>query len=456
MGIVSKTVSSVLNRFKPPSDQEIIDEVRDTGGSVNVEGYDGLLLANKLGKNLQQPLRTYGRVSDTIIRSLYHRSSQIRSCVDGIVGEIFGRNPRVIPLSEDFPEEFVKVIEAFFRKVNRKKDNIRRLITRATRDLLVHDRFFIEKVRNRKGELVELYVRDPIYMIINKDKNGVITGYRQVINGKTSEFGVDDIIYGCLNPASYDDYGIPIIEGIIDEVCSLILANYNIADILANDSIPPGVLVLGEIGEAAYKRLKEDLQNKEEKTKLKVLRNVDKADWIAFDRPLNENQVDYLLGRLDDIVSKAFQMPTKKEVSGKTSAEISHRITLSRLITPIIKIWEDAITESVFIDEFELYGLQFKLLKETSIDPQEALEKARAIKLLSNGILTINECREMLDFGVIKGGDIRFTTLGNEVIYYDDETGMPERAPDFKDEFGGDANTDSNTEPDQNSGKNLE
>ena len=443
MGIIRKTVSSVLNRVKPSTKDDISQEVRDTNGSVGVEGYDGFLFTTRLGKNLLQPIRHYGRVSDTIIRSLYHRSSQIRSCVDGIVGEMSGRNPRIIPADENYPELVIKVIETFFRKVNRKKDNIRRVVTRATRDLLVHDRFFIEKVRNRKGDLVELYVRDPIYMIIDKDTNGVITGYRQVIQNKITNFEPNDIIYGCLNPCSYDDYGIPIIEGIVDETCSLILANYNISDILANDSIPPGVLVLGEIGDAAYKKLKNDLSKKEERTKLKVLRNVENADWIAFDRPLNENQVDYLLGRLDDIVSKAFQMPTKKEVASRTGAEVSHRITLSRLITPIIKIWEDVITEDILINEFELEGLRFKLLKETSIDPQEAVEKARAIKLLANGILTINECREMLDFGVVKGGDKRFTILGNEVIFYDDETGMPERAPDFKQEFGG-ANTSSN------------
>jgi len=411
-----------------------VPEVPKVDNKVRVEGIDTRFITQF---QTFTPYRRYSRVSDQLLRYLYLRTSRLRECIDGIAGEVSSRLPVLVPIPKKLPQEIYialeKFAEKFFGKLNRKKDTIQTLISKVVRDLLVHDRFFIEKVRNKKGELVELYVRDPMYMIIDKNDSGIIERFRQVIQDKEVEFSPDDIIYGVLHPCSYDDYGLPIIEGILDEVASLILSTRTIANYIFDDSIPPGILVLGEIGEAAFQRLKEEFKNPELRNRIKVIRNIDpkNVDWIRLDRSISsENKLDFLLERIDTIILKAFQIPTEREISSRGGSEMAYKISQSKLIEPIIKLIEKLFTEEIFWKEFNL-PVEFRLLKRTDVSGDEFYDKSRSLSLLVNsGILTANEARMILGSKPIAGGDIRIGKLGNEYIYYDD-TGMPRRIPDF-------------------------
>jgi len=406
----------------------------ESNGDVVVEGLEVGITTQFQGLS---PYRKYSRISDAVLRTLYLRNSRLRECIDGIAGEISSRIPVLVPIQKGLPKDFYTALESFseqfFSKVNRKKDTIHSLISKVVRDLLVHDRFFIEKVRNKKGELVELYVRDPMYMIIDKDSSGVIERFRQVIDGKEVVFSPNDIIYGVLHPCSYDDYGISIIEGIVDEVASLLLATRTIANHIFDDSIPPGILVLGEIGDVAFQRLREEFNNPQLRNRIRVLRNIDpnKVHWLRLDRSFSsESKVDFLLSRLDTIILKAFHIPTEKEISSRGGADLAYRISQSKLIEPIVKMLETLFTREIFQDEFKL-PVRLKLLRRSDIVSQEFYDKGRSLALLVNtGILTMNEAREILGQKPVIGGDVRVGKLGNEYIYYDD-TGLPRRVEDF-------------------------
>ena len=404
--------------------QSLSEEIKENK-KVKVEGIETEIKPF----NHLAPFRKYSRVNDHILRVLSHRNAQIRACIDGIAGTILSRQPKLLPMFEkDNSQTLINALNVFamkfFAKVNRKGDTIRTLIAKAVRDLLVHDRFFIEKVRNREGKLVELYVRDPVHIVIEKDEHGVIKRFKQVVGGKTVEFSPEDMIYAVLHPCSYDDYGIPIIENIIDEVASLILSTRVIANYIFDDSIPPGILVLGEIGEVAYERLKQEFSNPETRSQIKVIRNIDpdKVDWVRFDRSLSsDNKLDYILDRLDKIIYKAFQIPTERELGSRGAAEIAYKVANSRLIEPIVKIIEDTFTYSIFVQEFDL-PVRFALLKMGDLDSADFLNKSRAINLMvNNGVLTVNECRSILGFTPVRGGNKRMAKLGNEIVTFDSE-----------------------------------
>lgn len=414
----------------------IIPDINNSKNDVKVEGIDTPLFSSV--KNLS-PFRQYQRLDDQVLRLLYHRSPQIRLCIDGIVGEISSRTPKLIPLVDNISKDILTKLEIFsykfFGKVNRKKDSIRVLISKIVRDLLVHDRFFIEKVRDRNGRLVELYARDPLYIVIDKNEHGVINNFRQIKDTYEIKFNVKDIIYAPLHACSYDDYGIPIIEGIVDEVASLLLATRTIANYIFDDSVPPGLLVLGEIGEVAYERLKQEFKDPNKRNQIKVIRNIkpENINWLRLDRSISsESKIDYLLDRLEKIILKSFQIPTDRELGSRGSAEIAYKVSQSKLIDPIIKIIEEKFTKEIFEEEFGL-PVKFKLFKMADLDSTEFYENSRAVNLMvNNGILTVNEAREILGFMPISGGSRRLAKLGNEIITFDD-TGMPKRSPDFVD-----------------------
>jgi len=410
---------------------------KEKESKVVVEGIESKL--NTTFNNLS-PYRKYERVNDNVLRYLYLRTSRLRECIDGICGEISSRIPLLIPTDKNLSKEALKALEKFaqdfFGSINRKKDTIQSLINRIVRDLLVFDRFVIEKVRNRNKFLVELYARDPSQVVIDKNEQGVILRFRQVVEGNEIEFSPEDIIYAVLHPSSYDDYGIPIIEGILDEIASLLLATRLIANNVFDDSTPPGILVLGEIGEEAYKRLKAEFTDPKLRNRIKVIRNLSpqEIDWIRLDRSLtSESKIDYLLSRVDQIIYKAFQIPTDKEISSRGGSETAYKISQSRLIEPIVKLIENVFTREIFEKEFNL-PVKFKLLRLPDVSSQEFYDKSRGISALINtGVISFNEAREILGLPPVAGGDRRFVKLGNEVVEYNSETGQPERLPDFMD-----------------------
>lgn len=409
---------------------------KDKNSIVEVDGFEYPLYTSQY--ITLTPYRIYGRASDELLRRLYLRTSRIRECVDGIAREVANRF-----ITIDIPKEYKselksKVLQSFlfkfFNNINRKQETIRIIIEKIVRDLLVHSRSFIEKVRTIKGELVELYVRDPVYISIKKDEHGIIEYFIQYIQDKQVIFKTDDLIFFIFNACSFDDYGLPIIEGILDEVASLILGTRTIANYIFDDTIPPGILILGELGEEAYNRLKAMFTNPEEKNKLKVIRNIDpdQVSWLRLDRSISsETKLDYLLERLDHIILKAFQVPVYDELKSRGGAELSDKLSQSKLIQPLVNLIEDKFSYEIFYKEFQL-PIKLALLN-IQFTAQEFLDKARGITLLLNsGILTINEARKLIGQVSIPEGYIRIGKLGNEFIIFDEDSGIPKRVLDFQ------------------------
>lgn len=413
--------------------QSILNLQQNKATNVQVEGID---YPYSFKYEFLSPYRRYGRVSDDLLRTLYLRTAKIRECVDGIAREIASRDMFLFPIFEDAPAEFWKALKlfsiSFFGRVNRKHDTMRMIVEKIVRDLLVHGRAFVEKVKDRTGKVVELYVRDPASFIVQRDEHGIVLKFIQNVSGKKVEFEPDDIIYFTFNACSYDDYGLPIIEGILDEVATLIISNRTIANHIFDDTIPPGILVLGEIGEEAYERLKSLFTNPAERNKLKVIRNIspNSVSWIRLDRSLSSDQkLDYLLERLDKIILKAFQIPLEESMTSRGGAELTEKLSQSKLIEPLVKLIEDKFTHDLFIMDFKL-PVKFKILKNI-LGSQEFYDYARGLSALINaGVLTYNEARNILSLPQIYNGNVRVGKLGNEFVTFGDD-GKPERLPEF-------------------------
>jgi len=92
--------------------------------------------------------------------------------------------------------------------------NLEESLWEATRDSLVFGDSFIEKRRNRKGDVVKLKPVDPRTIVINYNQYGDIESYKQVIGGKTvnPKIPKEDIIHFRFLPIPGSPYGVSLIE----------------------------------------------------------------------------------------------------------------------------------------------------------------------------------------------------------------------------------------------------
>jgi len=105
------------------------------------------------------------------------RTPFVFSVIKTLLDEITSAKWDILPnegFTEDEVKEDVKSIKEFINNPNDNNESFRSIIRAVVRDLFEIDSGVIEKVYNRKGELVELYTIDGSTMLINPDEHGSI------------------------------------------------------------------------------------------------------------------------------------------------------------------------------------------------------------------------------------------------------------------------------------------
>lgn len=372
-----------------------------------------------------------GRMSFKMLRTVYELSSSVRPAVDSITREvsflpwnIVHKDLKYHPPGET--EEFIQ----FFRHVNNDNEDISIVLSRFINDLLIVGRGTIEKVKNPFQKTIELVARDaslfqPIY-----DKDIGIIGYQEYERNSFKKLRIhrkEDIIFRYFTPVTYTAGSLPIIETVVNEIALLMLTVKSIAWAFTHDEIPPGILHLGQIGEAAIERAKasfEAARGEVGKNKLRVIDNVEKVQWVQLSRPFHEMQVAELIPIIERIISRNFGLaPVESGLSDVShgTADVSVKQSQSKLIMPLISMVANILNHQV-IQEFNP-NLVFKYIDS----PQSNFtEKTTAYNTLWRaGIYSRNEIRLRLGDPAIQGGDIYTVLLGNEVAPIDEKTGLP-------------------------------
>jgi hypothetical protein len=148
-------------------------------------------------------------------------------------------------------EKFVRWMEMFILKCgyteNKQRDNFLTFLKKIIRDRLVLDQVAVEIVRNRKGLPAEFYALDGATIRLVVDKDGNITGYKQVVFGQPRvEFDLDELVFAVANPRSdlrVNGYGFSELEMLMHVITSHLYAEEYNRRFFSHGAIPTGLLV---------------------------------------------------------------------------------------------------------------------------------------------------------------------------------------------------------------------
>lgn len=373
------------------------------------------------------------------LKNLYLNTPKIRECVDGIARRVATATYSLIPLqSLSITKQqylfYVSKFQEFFSNLNKKQDNWYTFLLKVAKDLLIYDICFIEKVRADDGQVVELYVREPFNFFMKKDKHGQIVEYVQISGSDTITFAPEDLIVIVLTPSSFEDWGHPLLEVILNEVTKLFYMYDEILEIIIeNQGIPGALLSLGQIGEEAFQRLREEYMNNP--SGLKIIRGLEANEikYISLGDGVSKNVPDFLelVEKIEEIIYTTFQIQHLERIRVGEVAKLQASYLKSNLVYPILEVISQALTVHLLQSELNL-PLQLKLALPI-LNSSEFLDLSRSVAQLVNaGIMSLNEAR--LVCGLPFDFDLNFTyiKLGNEILYVEDET--PQRLEDFKED----------------------
>ncbi|MEM1672674.1 MAG: phage portal protein [Thermoplasmata archaeon] len=402
----------------------------------NTENIQGV----ESGSSLLIPIQRKNAIlSYQQLKNLYLNTPKIRECVDGIARRIATSTYSLIPLpslsiTKSQYTLYVSKFQKFFSKLNDKQDNWYTFLLKVAKDLLIYDVCFIEKVRDENGQVVELYVREPFNFFMKKDKHGQILEYIQISGGNIISFNPSDLIVIVLTPSSFEDWGHPLLEVILNEVTKLFYMYDEILNvIIENQSIPGALLSLGQIGEEAFQRLREEYMNNP--SGLKIVRGLDADDikYIPLGDGVPKNTGDFieLIEKIEEIIYTTFQIQHLERIRVGEVAKLQASYLKSNLIQPILEVISQALTIHLVQSELDL-PFQLKLILPV-FNSSEFYDLSRSVTQLVNaGVISLNEARFIC--GLPFDPDLNFTyiKLGNEILYVEDET--PQRLEDFKEE----------------------
>jgi len=365
--------------------------------------------------------RTGKLLSYERLRDIYHQSSAVRPAVDNIVRTVSTLDWNIVKKNKDVDDAHVTEATELLNNPNVNQENFQQLMSKMLNDLLVCDTGKIEKVRNLKGHLVELWARDVATIKPKADIHGVILGYVQegdYMAENDVNFRSQDIVDIILHPVTHNLYGLPIIESIIDEVAALMQSIKHICDSFTEDEIPPGVLDLGPVSVDAYERAKAQFkQYKGNLFKIRVVYGTDgKAQWIPFHQPNRDMQLEELMLVIERIIWRNFglmpvEMGSTQDVP-KATAKEQRFLGKSRLIIPIAKLIAYYINTEILP---ELYNDVYFKWELEEIEEDETQAKTSKIYFHS-GVKTLNEVRKKRGLSEVPGGDQHLLIVGNKVI----------------------------------------
>lgn len=182
-----------------------------------------------------------------------------RACIKTLTDEITGQPWNIVPVDAKKPynTNLQKFLELLLTQPNQNKESWRMLMDKVVEDILVCDAGIIEKVRDEKGRVRELYYVDgttikPCYDI--KGMLGSPTAYEQYLPTPTNQLAVAswtkwDLIRMQWNPSgAIDNYGwglSPVEAGLAVATAFLNAEAYTMSFFQRN-TIPPVIINLGE------------------------------------------------------------------------------------------------------------------------------------------------------------------------------------------------------------------
>lgn len=367
--------------------------------------------------------------------TLYKNTPDVRACIDSIVRRVATWDWHIRPAVDPHDEaEYSRVSEQcvaardFLAVPNEDGETWQELMTAMVTDLLVYDAGVLELVKNGSDDLSEItsWLGSECFPVV--DEHGRLLHYDQESEDETSptkQIPSDDICYFQLFKNNRSTLGLPLLESIINECVTCILADEHAMLALDADEIPPGLLVLGGVSGPAAERARADLQSMRGKDhRIRVVTSPQpqgiEAKWVELRHTPKDLELRTVVDGIRRIIWRVFGVTPVElgETEGipRASAEVQMDVASSHLITPILELIQARLNAQIIPllvpDSSKVY---FEFDRKAPSSAAEQLDDAkRAEVLLRNGVLTINEVRSEIGKLPVEGGDAPFliTAMG--------------------------------------------
>lgn len=364
------------------------------------------------------------RVSFMALRNLSLANNLVRNCINRIKHSI-GRIDWFVKLKDDKadPAKYQEQIDYVTNLIlhPNKQEGMRSLLSKIAEDMLTIDNGVIEKVRNSRGTIVELYTVDGATIRPNIDEFGLLAdpAYYQYLELNAqgvkpdAEFTEDDLIVFQVNPQSQNGrigYGLSPVEGIVQTVVTTLQAAIYNETFFNSKKLPPFV---GSLPNVPI----EDLRN----FKMAFEKSVENDDWTTawvnsenFDikplRPTNQDmQFEQLNEWLAKIIFSAFELsPQDFGMTGdinKATSQTQER--MEQGVHNITNVIEEKINECIIADlaeEDPAYNdIQFEF---DTVNKVDELQQAQINDIyVKDHVLLPNDVRSDLGLDPVEGGD---------------------------------------------------
>jgi hypothetical protein len=394
-------------------------------------------------------------------RLIYQRTPDVRAAIDGIVRRVATNDWQVEPLCDPSDElydaamEEAQEIQVWLAAPTEDLDLFQEVMTATLTDLLVWDAGALELVPEQRkptmiSEMVSLRGADVHPQVTEQ---GRLVQYVQEptssIRGTAvrTVFSPAQILYFRLFPNNEGPEGLPLLESLVYEIAAILRAAEAVCADLNYNELPPGLLVVAGLAKEAQQRFTADFSAKNgQDWRLRPVfserAGLIDAKWIELRRAPRELQISELAKDIQRTIWRVFGvMPVEMGDTGdmpRATAHVQLDVGSSHLLTPIMDLVEAKLTHRVVprrIRRKDLEGLiGFRWKRARDLTPGEQLQRAEAVtKVVTEGVLTTNEGRQILGFGPREEGDVlirggkRLVDLIAEATVSDEEPSDEER-----------------------------
>jgi HK97 family phage portal protein len=338
--------------------------------------------------------------------------------VDLIVGTCAKTKIKVVPVKQEDSistetQKHIDEVESLLNNPNDRDESFEMLRRKVLKDILIYDAGALEIVYqgDKPSEICDLpgdrvrisvdengYYNDEAFYLIPKLKPGESWKKDNAI-----PFSQEEVIYFMQNPRAGSVYGLSPIESLVNSIeADLNAGEYN-ANFFANNAEPSGVLNLPGLTKSEVSRFKnmwkQDLKSYKNAHKLFITNLKDKVEFTKMSENARDMQfIEYQKWLLQKILTvyrvKPFVLGIIDETTGKLNSAEQWIAFKESAIDPLLSMESYLYTTKLINAGFGYDDIKIEF---ESIDiKDESAETERAVKLVTAGIMTINEVRKKI------------------------------------------------------------
>lgn len=350
-----------------------------------------------------------GRVAKSnvnLFRTWSTRSEWVRGAINIRRSQVSAAEWDIVPFDQRKPysKRLARDIKKFLQTPNPHNSSFRSLVEPIVEDILVLDAGVIEKVRNLKGELVQLWPVDGGTIRVSATWDGSDPKENRYFwypdNVERAKFKNGDMVYMMLNPRSFSPIGLSPMETLkLTIEAELFGHEYNRRQVV--NAAPDGVMDLGEgVTKDQVREFRQFFESEVAgRGAVGFIGGTKGSKWIPFratnrDMQFLEWQI-YLVRKIAVVFGLTPQdLGVTFDVNRSTS-EIQLQVSEDRGLRPLMASIQDYLTEEVVWDDSfggEDNNLAFRF---TALNLKETTAKSNINKLALAGTpwKTVNEAR---------------------------------------------------------------